>query len=480
MALKTTLIMKKITLLFASGLILFSVTLFAQTKRAILQLPQASRENPTLFSTPFTATVNSVAEAQLAKLVNTQQLKHSSVHKPTVHAPYNLTPYVPIYDSIYYWDWSTTTKNWFTQANGKTVHITYDAKNNMTSEVYKNWSNSIWTSVDSTLYTSDANNNETSKIFYEWTNHSWTLIGEGLCTYDANNNETSEVNKSWSNSVWTDVDSDAYSYDANNNEISQTDYSWDTSSWQPYGEELNTYNASNDEVSVVDKNGSGSVWVNEDSAASIYNASNKSTNGVNYIWRSSVWVKNDSEVLTYNTANKLTRELYYNWNTTKWDTSAEHLFTYDTNNNKTSEIDREWSSIGWVTEVSDFFTYDIYNIEQSDAYREYDTTGKVTSGDSDYYYFNDVLGINNLAEQNENVLVYPNPSNGSFILSLSTVNEKCNVELFNMLGENIYQAKINSNNTEINLGRQPQGVYLYRVLKETGELIGEGKIVVEH
>lgn len=77
------------------------------------------------------------------------------------------------------------------------------------------------------------------------------------------------------------------------------------------------------------------------------------------------------------------------------------------------------------------------------------------------------------------VTVFPNPNNGSFILSISNVNEKCNVEIFNIFGENIYSIKLNSNSTEINMRGQPQGVYFYRVQKGNGDLIGNGKLVIE-
>jgi hypothetical protein len=52
------------------------------------------------------------------------------------------------------------------------------------------------------------------------------------------------------------------------------------------------------------------------------------------------------------------------------------------------------------------------------------------------------------------------------------------IEIYNVLGENVYQSKINSTNTEINLN-QPNGIYFYRVITESGSLLGEGKIVIQ-
>jgi hypothetical protein len=88
-----------------------------------------------------------------------------------------------------------------------------------------------------------------------------------------------------------------------------------------------------------------------------------------------------------------------------------------------------------------------------------------------------VIPRENLAGE---VKVYPNPNNGDFILTSSNVNQKCNVEIYNLLGEKIFtetlpQTQVNN----INLTGEPDGIYLYRVLRETGELVGEGKIIIE-
>lgn len=44
----------------------------------------------------------------------------------------------------------------------------------------------------------------------------------------------------------------------------------------------------------------------------------------------------------------------------------------------------------------------------------------------------------------------------------------------------VYSANISQGQTTngINISSQPNGLYLYRVLTETGKLVGEGKVVV--
>lgn len=76
--------------------------------------------------------------------------------------------------------------------------------------------------------------------------------------------------------------------------------------------------------------------------------------------------------------------------------------------------------------------------------------------------------------------VFPNPNSGTFTLSLSNVTEKCNVEIYNMVGEKVFsQLSIVNYPLSIDLTGQPSGIYLYRVLKEDGGVVGSGKVIVE-
>jgi hypothetical protein len=87
-------------------------------------------------------------------------------------------------------------------------------------------------------------------------------------------------------------------------------------------------------------------------------------------------------------------------------------------------------------------------------------------------------GIENISNQNSFIL-YPNPSNGTFTVQLSGVNSLSSIEIYNMFGEKIYTTKLNAIDTQIDLTNNPDGIYLYRVLTETGGLISSGKMVIQ-
>jgi len=89
-------------------------------------------------------------------------------------------------------------------------------------------------------------------------------------------------------------------------------------------------------------------------------------------------------------------------------------------------------------------------------------------------------GIDNLIPAQGAINVYPNPNNGRFTLSLSNINAVCNIEIYNLLGEKVYTGILQQTKTNtINLIGQPSGVYFYRVLKESGAIVGSGKVVIQ-
>jgi uncharacterized repeat protein (TIGR03803 family) len=77
--------------------------------------------------------------------------------------------------------------------------------------------------------------------------------------------------------------------------------------------------------------------------------------------------------------------------------------------------------------------------------------------------------------------IYPNPNNGVFKLVitdyvLGTMNT---IEIYNMLGEKIYTTSLTAANTQIDLSNYAGGMYIYRLLHTTGDLVSTGKIIIQ-
>jgi len=91
--------------------------------------------------------------------------------------------------------------------------------------------------------------------------------------------------------------------------------------------------------------------------------------------------------------------------------------------------------------------------------------------------------VSEMRGESGKVKVYPNPSNGTFQLVISNYKLGINstVEIYNVLGEEVYSSYqiTQSSNYPIDISSQSNGVYMYRIISETGDLVGEGKVIIQ-
>ncbi len=105
-----------------------------------------------------------------------------------------------------------------------------------------------------------------------------------------------------------------------------------------------------------------------------------------------------------------------------------------------------------------------------------------------------------MTAQNGNILVYPNPSGGVFTLRVNSEPSFAkaragegikNIEVFNILGEKVYSALLLQTSRNqfgtgskgalnlIDLSKEPNGVYFYKVITEDGSILGSGKLIIQ-
>ncbi len=80
-----------------------------------------------------------------------------------------------------------------------------------------------------------------------------------------------------------------------------------------------------------------------------------------------------------------------------------------------------------------------------------------------------------------NFKLFPNPNKGIFTFEFVGAQNfmPATIEIYNVLGQKVESEKLKVESEEIDLSGQPNGVYFYRVVAENGNLLGEGKVVVE-
>lgn len=75
--------------------------------------------------------------------------------------------------------------------------------------------------------------------------------------------------------------------------------------------------------------------------------------------------------------------------------------------------------------------------------------------------------------------VYPNPGKGIFNFTFTNDNNTYQIRVYNVLGQEVNASSISSSANEINLSGQPKGIYIYRILTQTGTPVSTGRLVVE-
>lgn len=128
-----------------------------------------------------------------------------------------------------------------------------------------------------------------------------------------------------------------------------------------------------------------------------------------------------------------------------------------------------WTPSGGTTTTATGLAAGTYTITVTSA-NGCSTMDSVTVGST--------LGIASLTA-NSGINVYPNPNNGNFTVALSGTTDKSTVEVYNTLGQQVFTHNLTLGSNILNMNSQPDGVYMYRILSDNGNLVGQGKLVIQ-
>ncbi len=507
--------MKKLNQLITAGFVLLGISVFAQGNAGNLQVPANPEPNQ----------------------ANTQWANQQKGYKPNIHALHRAMGGISVLDSICQWNWDTNTVLWDAHVDFRYIDYLYDANYNDTVYIDQTWSGSNWVNDEQYHNMYDAHNNQTGQVYQLWVGSAWKNETRNMCTYNAGNRQTGIVNENWSGSAWVPVDTEAHGFDAHNNNTYYLYEVWFGSSWGPNYQLFNTYNANNSRTAYLGQNWSG-VWVNSDSGNYVFDIHNNQIADTTYTWGGAAWAYNELQKWTYNAGNYILTEVDKNWSGSAWVNLDSTFYNYDSHNNDTCETTLSWSGSAWVNNIKysnaynvsnqairkttlswngsawvnkmqdlytwgvtyyatdltqawsgsawtdslwQTFTYDVNSNNLSATYRNFNHPGtKYKSGDSMYYYYRYVtLGINSIPAQNADIRIYPNPSNGKFTVQWAAISVPATVEVYNMLGEKLKSFQLSLQNNQIDLSSQTNGIYLYRVISDAGELIGQGKLMIQ-
>jgi hypothetical protein len=110
------------------------------------------------------------------------------------------------------------------------------------------------------------------------------------------------------------------------------------------------------------------------------------------------------------------------------------------------------------------------NFYENEIKVEIDKTDVVIEGEETLN--KNILNSESFIDETIDILVFPNPSNGIFNVSLSNelLSDDLHFELYNSIGELIFNNKINNQLFQVDISFLPKGIYLIRVLDSKNEL----------
>jgi hypothetical protein len=444
---------------------------------------------------------------------------------------------IQLYDSIYFWFLYSDNSGWKT--DHKYTDITYDANNNLTSYTVVYWNDPVWQKTSRYIYTFDAHNNQTSETEQFWENTDWQNYSLYTTIYDENDNLTIETYQNWENSLWVNKIQYVYTYDANQNLTSKSKHAGNGSGWENWSVQINSYDVQNNLVSEQYQQWQEDVWVNWMLNSFIYDTEQNMTTGVYQLWQNSAWQNSRKNIVTYDehhnpltyviqtwpeggndwvNGNKYTYTfdsdnhiinflaqqyntpdsswtnlafytysyvngnptnlLYQTWDGSNWLNISLERNIYDVNNNHATSILEYWENGAWVRDNLSLNTFDSDNFTLSTTSLRWGSGGTVLlSGDSTYYYFRTVMGINDSPINDKSISLFPNPTTGKFTLSaLSSINS---IEIYNLNGDCIwsdYDLKRQTSKS-IDLSASAKGIYFVKI--KSGGVMHGRKIVIQ-
>lgn len=88
-------------------------------------------------------------------------------------------------------------------------------------------------------------------------------------------------------------------------------------------------------------------------------------------------------------------------------------------------------------------------------------------------------GIDDVGSNSIVITVYPNPANTEITFETRNLNQTGYISIFDIAGRKIQEMEIVANKTVLGLGDYGNGVYIYQVSDEAGNVIGRGKFCIE-
>ena len=254
---------------------------------------------------------------------------------------------------------------WDNQAKS---NYTYNSSGLMTEKYDQTWNAGNWENTYRYTYSYNSNNLEDVSTYFNWNNISsqWQPSNQTNISYDANNNLTSVLYKNWNGSAWDNVSLTNYQYNASNKNISLRYYTWDNigNAWKNDYRDTTIYNAGTSVREAFTWNAGTSSWDNYSKQTIIYDANELPTQITAQVWDNvnTMWLNHYRISYNYDANQNQTLYHYETWDNTNsvWVKQYKLNYTFNGDNYNLTYLYETWDNVNtmWVPYYRKFYWYE--------------------------------------------------------------------------------------------------------------------------
>lgn len=238
-----------------------------------------------------------------------------------------------------------------------------------------------------------------------------------------------------------------------------------------------TYNAQNKLVLEVsedwDDNVSPAVWVKNSKSLYTYDANGKRETQVDSFYSTNNgYFFSNKLTFEYNANGKLIREFQKNASDVE---TGRRTYTYNAAGFLTEELFETKDGSAYALNSKDSIILDANNMVTQEFEYSYDFTVNKVIMTGRMNALGSTVGIFSESKLFKQLLAYPNPTEGTLNLKLTTASEK-NVEVFNIVGEKVMDLNLSSAQNSIDLSNLSNGIYTVKV--KSAEGISQNKVIL--
>lgn len=368
---------------------------------------------------------------------------------------------------------------------------TYDALSNMTIQHWQGWNGSAWINTSRNLFTYDNSRKILSLTEQNWnpTTGSWVNFRRTTNTWSASGLQLTMLQEFFSGDNWVNQVFELYVYQ-DNNLIQAERQTWINGNWANQYQYFYTYDGQANLTSMTMKQWTGNQWNDFYREVFYYNTTNQLTIYVSQQFNSS-WQNSEQYFYTYDPLGFLETAQRQLWQSGNWQNSLRRSFTNNNYGSFQLALNQVWQQNDWANQQMFTKGFDENgNSTTSDAFVWANGWQQSQDNQIEINYnfglktlrfqgYRALAGFTSMLVEtpedmvNNQIIVYPNPSNGKFFIFNEILSsDVVSIHIFALDGKKVFKSQLPSASlltVDIRNEQLKPGVYVLRIAssKET-------------